>query len=192
MKRSFNVLVFILMICFSITLRAQQGEKEVDYNTKIIQKETMYFIGITTRTGAAAEDGEEGKIGQLWGRFMQEGIMMRITNTVSRNVYGLYYDYDFGEQQAFTVMVGCRVASLDTIPEGLEGFTIPASRFAVFTTPPGNMIQVVKDGWNYIWESWTGPESKKRSFVCDFEEYNETAMNMEAAVVRLYVSLKNE
>jgi predicted transcriptional regulator YdeE len=89
-------------------------------------------------------------------------------------------------------MVGCHVASLDTIPEGLEGFTIPASRFAVFTTPPGNMIQVVKDGWNYIWEKWTGPESKKRSFVCDFEEYNETAMNMEAAVVKLYVSLKNE
>ncbi|MFC1502215.1 GyrI-like domain-containing protein [bacterium] len=190
MKKRYTALVFVLIVCFSITLFAQEGEKKVDYQTKIVKKEAMHFTGITARTSVVAEDGEEGKISQLWGRFMQEGLMMKIPGKVTQSVFGLYYDYDFGEKQAFTVMVGCQVADLESIPEGLEGFTAPASRYAEFTTPSGNMIQVVKDGWDYIWGKWTDPESKQRSFVCDFEEYGDMSMDMENAVVKLYVSLK--
>jgi len=107
-------------------------------------------------------------------------------------MYGLYYDYDFGESQRFTVLVACQVSSLDSIPGGMVGHTIPASRFAVFTTPQGNMIQVVKNGCQYIWEKWMPENPGLPSFVCDFEEYDETAMNMEAAVVKTYVSLKGK
>ena len=191
MKKNKAVLVFILLIGFSGILCAQEVEKGADYKTKIVQKETMYFIGITARTSMPEED-DTGKIGQLWGRFMQEGLMMKIPDKVSQSVFGLCYDYDFGGKQAFTVMVGCQVANLDSIPKDLEGFTAPASRYAEFTTPPGNMIQVVKDGWSYIWEKWTDPESKNRSFVCDFEEYGAMSADMENAVVKLFVSLKSE
>jgi predicted transcriptional regulator YdeE len=192
MKKRSMVMVFILMSGFSMALWTQEGEKKDDYQTKIVQQETMYFVGISDRTSMPDEDEGAGKIGQLWGRFMQEGLMMKIPDRISQSVFGLYYDYDFGETQAFTVMVGCQVASLEKIPEGLEGFTAPASRYAEFTTPPGNMIQVVKDGWSYIWEKWTDPESKNRSFVCDFEEYGDMSANMENAVVKLFVSLKKK
>jgi len=191
MKMRNTVLAVLVLFCFFMVF-AQEGEKILDYKTKIVEKETMYFIGITARTSVAAEDGEEGKISQLWGRFMQEGLMMKIQNKVSQSVFGLYYDYEFGEIEAFTVMVGCQVGNLESVPEGLEGFTAPASRYAEFTTPPGNMIQVVKDGWEYIWGKWTDPESKQRSFVCDYEEYGESSMDMENAVVKLYVSLKGK
>ena len=190
MKKIGMVLVFILLIGFSMNLWAQEGEKVAEYKTEIVQKETMYFIGITARTSMPEED-DAGKIGQLWGRFMQEGLMMKISDKVSQSMFGLYYEYDFGENQAFTVMVGCQVSNLDSIPEGLKGFTAPASRYVEFTTPPGNMIQVVKDGWSYIWEKWTDPESKNRSFVCDYEEYDDMSADMENAVVKLFVSLKD-
>jgi len=107
-------------------------------------------------------------------------------------MYGLYYDYNFSESQSFTVLVACQVSTLDDVPDGMVGYTVPASRYAVFTTPQGNMNQIVKNGWQYIWEKWMAENPNQASFVCDFEEYDETAMNMEAAVVKLYLGLKPE
>ena len=107
-------------------------------------------------------------------------------------MYGLYYDYQFDEAQGFTVMVGCKVSSLDSIPKGMVGYSVSASRFAIFTTPKGNMIQVVKDGWKYIWGKWMPENPGVWSNTCDYEEYDETAMDMDSAVVKIYVSLKEE
>lgn len=190
MTTTLKILILVAFLCCSFPLFAQE-EKPVDYNVQIIQKEAMHFIGLKAKTNMAMEDSL-GTIGQLWGKAMQQGIMMMIPNKVSNNMYGLYYDYDFGESQSFTVMVACRVSTLDSIPEGMVGHTIPASRFAVFTTPQGNMIEIVKDGWQYVWENWMQENPNLASFVCDFEEYDETAMNMDAAVVKLYLGLKPE
>ena len=190
MKTSLSVIILTMFFCFSLTLFAQEG-KPVDYKVQIVEKETMHFIGLTAKTNMAMEDSL-GIISQLWGKAMQQGIMMVIPNKVSNNMYGLYYNYDFGEAQSFTVMVACQVSSLDSIPNGMAGYSIPASRFAVFTTPKGNMIQVVKDGWKHIWEKWMAENPGLWSNTCDLEEYDETAMDMEAAVVKIYVALKAE
>ena len=54
-------------------LRKASGFREVG---------TVMFIGITAQTSVVQEE-KEGKIGQLWGEFIKQGMMMQIPNVVS-------------------------------------------------------------------------------------------------------------
>ena len=64
------------------------------------------------------------------------------------------------------MILGCEVASLDEVPEGLVGLEIPASNYAVFTTD-GPHPQGVVETWQAIWNG-----DLQRTFTADFEVYS--------------------
>jgi len=63
--------------------------------------------------------------------------------------------------------------------------TVPAGRYAVFTSERGPVQKVVIETWQRIWS-----ELPSRSFVADFEVYDRRAVDPANAVVEIYLGVK--
>lgn len=123
----------------------------------------FHIIGISVRT--TNENGQSTKdIPALWEQFMQEQILEKIPNKLDNTVYCMYTDYEKDHTRPYTTLIGCRVSSLDEIPENMTGKTISAAPYHKYTVK-GNLQQnIVYNAWLKIWN-----EDLKRSYTADFE-----------------------
>jgi predicted transcriptional regulator YdeE len=138
-------------------------------------------IGISVRTN----NNVGGKdIGNLWGKFMGEGVFEKIPNKTSYNVYGIYTDYESDHTGDYTAIVGCRVNSLGEIPEGMVGITIPASNYEIFTAK-GKMPECVYEKWTEIWED----KELKRTYSTDYEVYGAKSQNPTEAEIDIFIAV---
>ena len=146
-------------------------------------KEGFDLIGIAVKT--SNKEGQAGTdIANLWNRFMTEKISDKIPNKLSAEVYSLYTNYEGDHTAPYTTILGCKVASLEIIPEGMVGMSFPKNKYQVFTAN-GNLMQgIIWDKWLEIWEF-----PLKRNYIADFEVYGEKAQNPEAAEVEIYVGI---
>lgn len=148
------------------------------------QQKAFKIIGITIRTtnqnGQATQD-----IPALWHRFMSNNLAAIIPNKISDDIYCLYTEYEKDHTLPYTTMIGCKVSSLDTIPEGMTGKTISAGRFTKYTAK-GNLAQgAVYNEWKNIWATATS-----RAFTTDYEIYGAKAANPEDGEVDIFVGVK--
>ncbi|MEO1715356.1 MAG: effector binding domain-containing protein, partial [Bacteroidota bacterium] len=152
-----------------------------------MQKEQIapfLFAGIGVRTSnqnaQAAQD-----IGALWQRFLGEQIATKIPNVIDPTVLAVYTDYEGDHNQPYTALIGCRVSSLEGLPEGLQGYEFPGGEYAKWTAT-GNINQgMVAQTWGQIWSM-----DLDRKYVADFEVYDERARNPEAAEVDIFVGIQ--
>src|SRR5215213_3050663 len=106
---------------------------------------SFYLIGLAVRT--TNENNQAMKdIGELWGRFLGENIPSKISNKVSDDKYCVYTDYESDANGPYTTLLGYKVSSLDSIPEGLTGKEIPAANYQVFTAK-GKLPDIVVNTW---------------------------------------------
>ena len=145
---------------------------------------SFHVVGLSVRTsnegGKASQD-----IPALWSKFMSEQTAGRIPNAQSSDLYCVYTDYEGDHTQPYTTLLGCRVADLNEIPEGMTGRTIPQGDFERINVQ-GNLIKgAVVDAWMKIWDS-----NLDRKYSADYEVYGEKAQNPEAGEIDIYISLK--
>lgn len=151
-------------------------------NTQTIEK--FHLIGITVRTtnegGKAAQD-----IPALWGRFMSEGVLQKIPNKIDDTIYCMYTDYEGDYIKPYTTIIGCRVTSLEDVPEGMIGKTVETGQYVKYVAK-GNIMQgAVQEVWQDIWQS-----DIQRAYTADFDVYGDKARNLEDAEVDVFVSVK--
>ena len=148
----------------------------------IIQKFSV--IGISVRT--TNENGKSGEdIPALWNKFMSEEIQCKIPNKVSEDIFCIYTDYEKDHTKPYTTILGCKVESLDVVPENMIGKTIESANYEELTAK-GNLAQgIVYNKWLEIWKS-----DLDRSFTADFEVYGEKTQNPENAEVDIYIALQ--
>lgn len=148
----------------------------------IIQK--FNVIGISIRT--TNEDGQSGKdIPALWNKFMTEEIQGKIPNKVSWDIFCIYTDYEKDHTKPYTTILGCKVESLDNIPEDMVGKTIKSADYEELIAK-GNLSEgIVYNKWLEIWNS-----DLNRSFTADFEVYGSKTQNPENAEVDIYIALQ--
>ncbi|MGB1041722.1 MAG: GyrI-like domain-containing protein [Flavobacteriales bacterium] len=151
---------------------------------KTITIEPFKVIGIAVRTtnqnGQSAQD-----IGQLWNKFMTEGIANQIPNKVDASVFSIYTNYEGDHTQPYDTILGCKVSSFDNIPEGLVGQAFEGGNYGKFVSK-GDLTQgVVFSTWNEIWNS-----DLDRVYTADFEIYGERAQNPTDAEVDVLVAIK--
>lgn len=148
------------------------------------QIEGISVIGITVRT--SNQNGEGARdIPALWGRFYSENIASKIPNRIGNDVYGVYTDYEGDYMKPYTTLVGCKVSSLDEIPDGMTGLTIDGGEYLKLTAKGNLMKGVVLEGWQKIWNT-----DLDRSYIADFEVYGEKTKNPEDAEVEIYVGVR--
>ncbi len=140
------------------------------------------IIGISVRTNNSV-GGKD--IGNLWGKFMGEGIFEKIPNKTSYDIYGIYTDYESDHTGDYTAIVGCHVSSLADIPKGMIGITIPESNYEIFTAK-GKMPECVYGEWVGIWNN----KEIERTYVADFEVYGTKSQNPADAEVDIFISVK--
>ena len=130
------------------------------------------IIGIELRT---SNDGGRAfaEIPPLWGRFIEENIVVQILNKLSRDIYGVYNNFENeGEnnQGLYTLTIGCPVAPGTEAPEGFSKVIIPASHYLQFPVEQGRQDKVI-DVWQKIW-AISENEKRNWSFRCEFERYS--------------------
>lgn len=146
--------------------------------------QSFSIIGISIRT--TNENGQSGiDIPQFWNRFITENILEKIPNKADHSIYCIYTDYEKDHTKPYTTILGCKVSTLDTIPDGMTGKTIEEADYSKHTAK-GNILQgLIYNEWIKIWNS-----DLPRTFTADFELYDERAQNPENAEVDIFVAVK--
>lgn len=167
-----------------VTTFATSNNKTPKKTMEKIQVEPFKVIGITVRTSNQDGQGLQD-IGALWERFINEGIFDQIPNKIGgEEVYSVYTDYEGDHTQPYTTLLGCKVSTLDQIPEGMAGKAFEGGQYQLFTAQ-GNLTQgVVGQEWNKIWGM-----DLPRAYTADFEIYGEKARNPENAEVDILIAV---
>jgi predicted transcriptional regulator YdeE len=140
------------------------------------------IIGISVRT--TNENNKSLKdIGELFGKFMGQNISEKIPNKLTDDIYCIYTDYESDFNGPYTTIIGCKVSSLNDIPAGFIGRTIPESRYQVYKSTGKLSISLGKT-WEDIWSS-----ELNRKYAADFDVYGERAKDFENGEVETYVSV---
>lgn len=142
------------------------------------------LIGIEIRTTNENNKAAEA-IPKLWQRFMSEDIANKIPNKVSDDIYSLYTEYESDYTKPYTTVLGCRVNSLEEIPDGMVGKSFKGGTYLKSTAKGDLMKGVVIEHWKKIWEM-----DLKRLYTADFEIYGAKAHNPSEAEVEFYLAVK--
>jgi predicted transcriptional regulator YdeE len=159
-------------------------------NPKLVHLPGFSFIGIAARTNNAKEISGEGVIADQWERVMAGGIIEQIPNRADANILAMYADYDSDANGEYTFLIGAKVTSTDSIPEGMIAKQIPDAGYAVFTSEKGPVWKVVPEAWQNIWSTPSSKMGGERAFLADFEIYDERAADPQNAVVEEWVGIK--
>ena len=147
------------------------------------QQNGFHLIGISTVTsnldGKAALD-----IGALWGRFISENLLEKIPNQTDQDIVCVYTDYETNYTGKYTCILGLKVNSLDTIPEGLTGRSFTGGTFRPFLAS-GELPQAVVDTWQKIWDQ---DRSLNRSYTYDYEVYDERSRKGDESEVAIFIA----
>ncbi len=141
-------------------------------------------IGIAVKT--TNENGQSGTdIPALWSRFLSERIFDKIPNKIDQTIFCIYTDYEKDYTRPYTTILGCKVANLEIIPDGMVGKTFETGNYTQ-RTAKGSILQgVVFEEWVKIWQS-----DIPRAYTADFEMYGEKAQNPEDAEVDILIAVK--
>lgn len=151
----------------------------------MVQKPSINVIGIECRTSNAPEAGPQD-IPRLWGQFYSEGSIHKIPNKASEVIIALYCDYESDHTGPYSLVIGCPVTSLDTIPEGMVAKTIPAGSYALFRAIgeyPASLIAT----WGTVWQT-----KLKRTYTGDYEFYGEKFSSGSPQEVEVYIAIEKE
>ena len=141
---------------------------------RIVVCEAFHVVGLRERFLPGKVEG----IPMLWDRFIRRAgeVQSAIPGVtygvcVSDRHYGTSASGEAGAAPAFDYTAGIGVTSLDAIPQGMSGVTVPGGTFAVFThhgTMPGFHKTIAA-----IWREWIPASGLKPTGAPDFERYDE-------------------
>ncbi len=157
-----------------------------------IQLKQIKLVGITARTSNAKEmNPETAKIGSTIGRYFENNLGAKIPNRVKPGTtYCVYTDYETDENGEYTYFVGEEVESFGSLDPMFETRTIPAQQYAKFNVGPGTMPDVCINAWMTIWKMKSEDFGGKRTYIADFEIYDERASDPTNTILDIYVGIK--
>ena len=150
--------------------------------TDIIEQPAFYLSGISVRT--TNQNGQSQKdIGGLWARIMKDNLLEKIEGKVSGDTYCVYTDYETDHTGFYTVLIGYKVNSLGSIPDGFAQIVIPADKYQAYTLA-GKFPENVHAAWREIWNS-----KVKRKYTADFDLYSAGAKSFDETEVKIYIAV---
>ena len=155
-----------------------------------MQLDAFEVMGIAVRTNNAKEASADGAIPKLWQRAMREQALNAVPDPADHNIYAVYTDYASDANGDYTLVLGKKVAPGTKIQDGFVVKTVPAARYAVFTSDRGPVAKVVVETWKQIWSYYQSPTNSQRAYRADFELYDQRAVDPSNAQVDVYIGLK--
>lgn len=156
------------------------GNESMDY--KIVEKDSFKVVGEELRV--RNDNGDNLRlIPQFWidctkkGIFEQFDSMTNVVNKQKQVSMGMCMDFD--GINTFSYLICVEVSNFDCIPEGMVARTIPAAKYAVFTSKAesqAKMSQSIQDTWADIYGKWFPVSGYERTDGPDFELYDMRCM----------------
>ena len=144
--------------------------------------EAFNIAGITARTSNANYRAARD-IKALWDQFENDKIFNSITEKVDQNIYAIYTDYEGDHNQPYTVLIGCKVPDLNSVPDKLTGRSFKKANYLKFSAK-GKLPEAVVEQWVKIWNS-----DIRRAYTADLEIYGEKLGNMDNAEVDILIAI---
>lgn len=135
---------------------------------------------------------DKGKIGPLANHYWSNQTGNRFKcRTNSGVTYCVYTDFESDERGEYTYFIGEQVDSFDDQnTDDYSTLTIAPSLYQKFTTEPGQMPEVVINAWQDIWQMNEDDFQGKRTYLADFEVYDQRAANPNETVVDIYIGIE--
>ncbi|MBX3487102.1 MAG: AraC family transcriptional regulator [Candidatus Paracaedibacteraceae bacterium] len=153
------------------------------------------LVGISTRTNNAQifeSDPSTNKIAATVQRYFHNGLAERITNKKNPGTtFCVYTQYESDVNGDYTYFIGEEVTSFDGIDTEFETLTIPAQHYAKFTNQSGPMPQVCIDMWQNIWKMSPSDLGGERTYIADFEIYDERSLDHNNTELDIYIGIAN-
>ena len=80
--------------------------------------------------------------------------------------------------------------SFENLPIGLDTLVIPTQNYIKFTNGPGSMPDVVQKPWQQIWQMSPVVLGGIRSYVADFEIYDERSQDHQNIILDIYIGIQ--
>lgn len=142
----------------------------------------FYIAGISIRT--INKDGQAGQdIGALWQQFTQGNFADKLEDKEGNELYCVYTDYESDHNDYYTAILGCKVTSIEYLPEGFVGKAIPAAKYRVYD-PKGKFPESIGATWQHIWQ-----DEINRTYTSDFDVYNLNEKGFEHTEFKVYVAV---
>ncbi len=156
----------------------------------LIMVAEIKVIGVELRTSYAGEGNPvTAQIGGLWRRLLVDNLIEKVPNRKEAGVIlGVYTNYESDYTGAYSLVLSAEVASLDSVPEGFVGLTIPAARYLVFPAR-GPIPDAIIETWQKIWSYFTSFSEYQRAYTVDFERHHWNAETQQPEV-DIYVAVK--
>lgn len=152
--------------------------------------EEIKLVGLTARTSYISEmDSNTAKIGSIVKRFYDAHMSSRIRNKKSDRVFAVYTDYESDEHGPYTYFLGCEVTSFNDVEDEFETITIPVQNYIKFTSSAGKMPDICIDMWKNIWKMNAEDLGGARSYIADFEIYDERSIDPNNTILDIYIGI---
>ena len=158
----------------------------------IEQLPEIKLVGITARTSNVLEmDPSTAKIGATIYRFDQDGLQAKILNRKTPGkIFAVYTNYESDENGPYTYFLGEEVTFFENIAPGFETLIIPAQAYAKFTSNSGKVQEISIGMWQNIWQMGAAELGGKRTYIADFEIYDERCKDLNNAIIDIYVGIE--
>lgn len=147
---------------------------------KLVTRPAFKVAGYVKRT-TSVDGANRRDVPAFWQEYLKnhcEDLHKSLT-PVSHAEYGLCMDIDM-ETGEFNYVIGLEVPEDAILPEGLYTTTVPASTYAIFTTPPSSdadFVSSIQNTWDYVYEKWFPESGHEYALGCaDYELYDERCM----------------
>jgi predicted transcriptional regulator YdeE len=178
----------LIALCLGLFTPAPQATKGAPL--KNIQEDSFYVAGYEIRTNNAKEMSGHGEIGKLWQKVMQENLVAQIPNRTDSALIVVYSKYASDEKGDFNYLIGSRVFSVDHLPAGMTYRELAPGPYAVFITDQGPLVAVLQAEWKKIWAMPPEQMGGKRTFLTDYEIYDQRSADQQHAQIEIHVGLK--
>lgn len=159
----------------------------------ITQFPAIKLAGITCKTNNAKifeSDPTSNKIASTVQNYFHNGLFNKIQHRKNPGVtYCVYTDYESDFNGDYTYFIGEEVFSFENMPIEFKTLSLPSQHYAKFTNESGPMPNVCIDMWKKIW-AMPPQELGVRSYIADFEVYDERSRDHQNVVLDIYIGIK--
>jgi predicted transcriptional regulator YdeE len=159
----------------------------------ILEKPEILLVGVCVRTNNKQEVNKmDGRIFPLVRKYFHEALAEKIPlRKTPGTTFCAYTNYESDQHGDYTYFIGEQVTAFDErLSAGFQTLTVPAQTYAKFTTKPAPMPDVLLKVWNTVWNISPQDLGGKRTYVTDFELYDERAKDHQNIVLDLYIAIK--
>ncbi len=150
---------------------------------QIVELEEKIVVGLKIKT--TNQEGKSMKdIGMTWQKLFTDGIYEKIPSKVNHKTIGLYTNYEGDYTKPYSFIVGAEVSQKLEMEE-VESVVIPKGKYAKFVII-GDVQNSVGQAWQEIWRM-----DLKRTYTCDFEEYQNNASHKEKQEIHIYLGIED-